>query len=115
MRRDELIDLLWPDADDVHRLGARLSVQLSAVRKVLGGGLIATREAVTLDRDHVGTDLDEFWAAQSDAEIVDAYAGELLPDDVYENWSRAARRGACTVPIGGAGGAGRTRSRRRGR
>lgn len=89
--RDELIDLLWPDAEDLARLGARLSVQLSAVKKVLDGGVIADRETVRLDLDAVSTDLDEFHAATDDGAIVAAYPGEFLPEDAYEDWTRGPR------------------------
>ena len=41
--REELFDMCWPDETDTSKLGARLSVQLSAVRRVLGGGVIADR------------------------------------------------------------------------
>ncbi len=89
--RDELMDLLWPDESDRRKLGARLSVQLSAVRRVLGGGVIADRESVALDLNEVATDLEAFYGASDDGAIVAAYSGEFLPDDVYEDWSGPAR------------------------
>ncbi len=89
--REVLIDMLWPDETDMRKLGARLSVQLSAIRRVLGGGVIADRESVRLDLDHVDTDLERFYKAVDDTTIVAAYTGELLPDDLYEDWVTAAR------------------------
>jgi pimeloyl-ACP methyl ester carboxylesterase len=89
--RDELTELLWPDDDDMERLGARLSVQLSAVRRVLGGGVIADRQTVALDRSAVSTDLDAFLDAPDDDAIVAGYAGEFLPEDRYDDWSAAVR------------------------
>lgn len=89
--RDELIELLWPDEVDVDRLGARLSVQLSAVRRVLGGGVIADRQTVALDRSVVSTDLDAFLDTSADDDIVAAYGGEFLPEDRYDDWSVAVR------------------------
>ncbi|MEO1055902.1 MAG: alpha/beta fold hydrolase [Actinomycetota bacterium] len=89
--RDELIELLWPGDPDVDRLGARLSVQLSAVRRVLRGGVIADRQTVRLDRDEVTTDLDGLRAAKTDEEIVAAFGGELLPEDRYDDWVMPAR------------------------
>ncbi|MEL7155492.1 MAG: alpha/beta fold hydrolase [Actinomycetota bacterium] len=89
--REELVDQLWPDETDMKRLSARLSVHLSGVRKVLGGGVLADRDTVRLDLDHVEVDLEAFHAATDDAAIVAAYAGELLPEDRYEDWSAAAR------------------------
>ena len=50
--REQLIDLLWPDeagSESYGRLGARLSVQLSTVRRILGGAVIADRESIRLD------------------------------------------------------------------
>jgi pimeloyl-ACP methyl ester carboxylesterase/DNA-binding SARP family transcriptional activator len=91
LTRDELIDMLWPDETDMRRLGPRLSVQLSAVRRVLNGGVIADRESVRLDLDEVSTDLEEFYKATDDAAIVAAYPGEFLPEDRYEAWTDPPR------------------------
>jgi pimeloyl-ACP methyl ester carboxylesterase/DNA-binding SARP family transcriptional activator len=92
--RDELFDLLWPDETERSRLSARLSVQLSGVRRVLRGGVIADRQSVRLDLQEVETDLEALFEADSDQEIVAAYAGEFLPDDVYESWTEDARAAA---------------------
>ncbi|MEM7271655.1 MAG: alpha/beta fold hydrolase [Actinomycetota bacterium] len=89
--REELVDQLWPGETDIKRLSARLSVHLSGVRKVLGGGVIADRDTVRLDLDHVEVDLERFHTATDDAVVVNAYSGELLPEDRYEDWSSPAR------------------------
>jgi len=89
--RDELIDLLWPDEFDMRRLGARLSVQLSAVKRILRGGVVADRQTVRLDLDAVTTDVETFYKAGDDAAIVAAYGGEFLPEDRYEDWTEALR------------------------
>lgn len=92
LRRESLAALLWPD-DTSERLGARLSVLLSTVRRVLGGGVVADRDAVRLDLDVVVTDLaafDDAVAAGCDRAAFEAYA-ELLPEDVYDDWTVAAR------------------------
>jgi pimeloyl-ACP methyl ester carboxylesterase/DNA-binding SARP family transcriptional activator len=89
--RDELFDLLWPDETDRTRLGARLSVQLSGVRRVLHGGVIADRQSVRLDLQEVATDLEALFRAEGDEAIVAAYTGDFLPDDVYEAWTEGAR------------------------
>jgi pimeloyl-ACP methyl ester carboxylesterase/DNA-binding SARP family transcriptional activator len=89
--REHLIDMCWPDESDRRRLGARLSVQLSSVRRVLGGGVIADRSSVRLDVDQVQTDLETYFAADDDMTIVAAYEGEFLPDDLYEDWTRPMR------------------------
>ncbi|WP_420452611.1 alpha/beta fold hydrolase [Ilumatobacter sp.] len=89
--RDELTDLLWPDDPEPDRLGARLSVVLSAVRRVLGGGVVADRSTIALDPSRVRVDLVELFEARDDAAVVAAYAGELLPSERYEDWSAPAR------------------------
>ncbi|MDX1691384.1 MAG: alpha/beta fold hydrolase [Acidimicrobiia bacterium] len=89
--RDELIDLLWPDEADRARLGARLSVQLSHLRRVLGGGVVADRETVRLDLDEVDTDLEIFFAASDDAAVVASHPGPFLPEDVYDDWTGPTR------------------------
>lgn len=94
--REQLIDLCWPGETEMTRLSARLSVQLSTVRRVLGGGVVADRSTVRLDLDEVETDLEAFWEASNDAGIVAAYAGEFLPGDVYEDWTGPFRDEART-------------------
>lgn len=94
--REALIDLLWPDEDDMRRLSARLSVQLSAVRRVLGRGVVADRETVRLDVEEVSTDLEDFYKATDDAAVVAAYGGEFLPEDRFEDWSGPPRDEART-------------------
>lgn len=84
--RDALIDMLWPDEHDMRKLSARLSVQLSAIRRVLGGGVIANRESVRLDLETVDTDLHQFLGA-GDKGMVELYDGEFLPEDLYEDWT----------------------------
>lgn len=89
--RDELCDLLWSDETDRARLGARLSVQLSNVRRVLGGGVIADRDTVALDRSQVASDLDELLGSDDDERVVELGAGEFLPEDRYEDWLAPTR------------------------
>ena len=89
--RDELIELLWPEGGGIDRLGARLSVQLSAVRRILRGGVIADRSSIRLDLDHVDVDIERWFAQSDDTAIVAGYDGEFLPDDRYEDWSTPLR------------------------
>ncbi|NCD19797.1 MAG: alpha/beta hydrolase, partial [Actinobacteria bacterium] len=88
--RDELCDLLWPD-DLSDRVSARLSVQLSAVRRILHGGVIADRSTVRLDLAAVAVDLERWFALTDDDTIVRTWA-ELLPEDRYEDWSQPRRQ-----------------------
>jgi DNA-binding SARP family transcriptional activator len=89
--RDELIEVLWPDGGDPSRLGARLSVQLSAVRRILHGGVVADRSSIRLDLDTIDVDLEEWFALGDDRAVVAGYAGTFLPDDRYEDWSQPMR------------------------
>ena len=91
--RDELADLLWP-GDDPERLPSRLSVQLSTVRRILGGAIVADRASVRLDLAAVDLDLDAFQralAAGDDAQAVALHRGELLPEDAYADWTAGPR------------------------
>ena len=88
--RDELIDLLWPD-ELSDRLNARLSVQLSAVRRVLRGAVVADRSAVRLDLDAVDVDVTSWKRLDDDAAIVDRYLGDFLPDDRFDDWTAPVR------------------------
>lgn len=92
--REELFDLCWPDETDTAKLGARLSVQLSSVRRVLGGGVIADRRTVALNLKEVTTDLETLLSATNDDEIVAAYTGEFLPEEVDDDWAIGARNEA---------------------
>ncbi len=83
--RELLIEQLWPDETDMGKLGARLSVHLSAVRRVLGGGVIADRETVRLDLDHVDVDLEAFMR-ETDLERIASSYRPFLPEDQYEDW-----------------------------
>jgi len=101
--RDELADLLWPDEVDDARRGARLSVVLSNIRRVLGGGLIADRDTVQLDLDAVVVDLAELDDAirrGDDSAIVAAYRGPILPEDPYDDWATSASRRYATAVAG---------------
>ncbi len=91
VRRDELVELLWPGETDSSRLGPRLSVQLSTVRRVLGGGVIADRETVRLDLDEVWSDLEDLHQGVGRGQVMAAYGGELLPDDVDAAWTAGPR------------------------
>lgn len=89
--RDELFELLWPGETDRARVGARLSVQLSTVRRVLGGGVVADRETVRLDLDRVELDLALLDAARDDGAVVAAYTGTFLPCEPDAPWAVATR------------------------
>jgi DNA-binding SARP family transcriptional activator len=93
--RDELFELLWP-ADLAERsvLGARLSVQLAAVRRVLRGGVIADRSTVRLDTTAVQLDVAAFQDAIDagrNAAAARLHRGPFLPEDPDEEWATKVR------------------------
>lgn len=101
--REQLIEMLWPEEPDTNRMGARLSVLLSNVRRVLGGGLVADRASVALDLAHVDLDLRRLHDALTsgdDEAVVDAYAGPVLPEDAYDDWAAQAAAAAGRAVIG---------------
>ena len=97
VRREELADLLWPDEPDPAVWGSRLSVQLSTVRRVLHGGIVADRQTIALDLDMVDTDLVRLHAATDDHEIVALHAGRFLPEEAAEEWRRGPHDAALAL------------------
>jgi DNA-binding SARP family transcriptional activator len=121
--RDCLIEALWPD-EDPRKAANRLSVALSTVRAVLDPErrfgpehyVAAGREAVALETTNVSLDLDTFFA-QADsglallrrgcdreahavlAQAEEAYAGDFLEEDLYEDWAAGPREEARVVYI----------------
>jgi ATP/maltotriose-dependent transcriptional regulator MalT/DNA-binding SARP family transcriptional activator len=116
--RDALIEGLWPEEDPA-RCANRLSVALSTLRGVLDPErhfaadrfVVSSAGAVSLDLDHVAVDLEAFLeeaaaglalhdagrTAQAHARLAAAeaaYAGDLLEEDLYEDWAVAAREQA---------------------
>jgi DNA-binding SARP family transcriptional activator len=116
--RDALIEALWPGEDPV-RCANRLSVALSTLRGVLDPErrygadrfVVSTGGAVALDLEHVAVDLELFLrdaaaglalredgdGAAAHARLMaaeSAYAGDLLEEDIYEDWAVAAREEA---------------------
>jgi DNA-binding SARP family transcriptional activator len=100
--RDELTALLWPDSDHV-RGRAALRRTMSALSTALGGsGLRTDGDSVSLDRDQLWLDLDEFQdlAAKGDAKsltrAVDLARGDLLAgfglrdSEAFDDWQRGA-------------------------
>ena len=105
MHREQLQDRLWPELDP-EAAGANLRKALHLARRALAdvGGehlLASDATAVWLERDGLRIDAIEFRAtvgqARRGADIteyqraVGLYAGELLPDDPYEDWTEALR------------------------
>jgi ATP/maltotriose-dependent transcriptional regulator MalT/DNA-binding SARP family transcriptional activator len=121
--RDALIEALWPGEDPV-RCANRLSVALSTLRAVLDPGkrfgadhfVASTGGAVALVLEHVAVDLEAFLRdavaglalreegqrEQAHGRLLAAeaaYAGDLLEEDLYEDWAVGAREDARDVYV----------------
>ncbi|MEQ1698827.1 MAG: AAA family ATPase [Ilumatobacteraceae bacterium] len=102
MSSEQVVDALWPDAD-IGTGRARLRNLLNRVRSQSGDVVTRAGEALQLSAG-VTTDVAQFEAAvtaafdapQSERAgmarlALGAYAGDLLPADVYEDWAAAPR------------------------
>src|SRR4051794_11276891 len=101
MRREQVMDLLWPDLL-VDRAAPRLHKAAHYARSVLGpGSVVLSADSVSLFPEaQVTVDVDLVETASSaarggdlsgTAEALEAYRGELLPDDLYEPWTEESR------------------------
>ena len=106
--RDRVIDLLWPDLDP-EAANNNLYQTLHSVRRAFG--LPGSAKAIRLQHGVVALlpdgplhlDVDEFERAAAVARRSDdvalyrsalaLYGGELLPDDLYEDWAAWRREG----------------------
>lgn len=91
--REQLIDLLWPDllleqaAPRLHKAAYYARTALDVPTAVVLAG-----DAVTLLPDaEVVVDVSLFDEAGSPEEAIALYRGDLLPDDLYEEWADAER------------------------
>jgi ATP/maltotriose-dependent transcriptional regulator MalT/DNA-binding SARP family transcriptional activator len=115
IHREELLELLWP-GEDPARTSSRLSVALSTLRAVLDPDkrfepehfVSADRSTVRLEHGAAWVDVDAFLedaAAGLDAlesgrgeeaasrlgAAEAAYAGDFLPEDLFDDWALALR------------------------
>ena len=121
--RDAAAEALWPE-DAIERLGNRLSVALSTIRKVLDPErarpadyyLTADGQSIALCMEHVSVDVAEFLDTTEGAMTVAAgpdpaaaepllqrawrlYAGDFLEDDPYEDWAVECREEARSAAL----------------
>ena len=98
MHRARVMDALWPDSD-AEAAGTNLRKALHFARRALGDDQAISNEqgVLVLGRDtRVTTDVEAFEAASRRAldsgdatacrAAAELYAGDLLPDDLYEPW-----------------------------
>jgi predicted ATPase/DNA-binding SARP family transcriptional activator len=110
--RERLVDLLWPDllldraAPRLHKAAHRARTSLGT-----GRGVVLVDGVVSLLPDaEVTVDVERFErvvAAGSADDAIALYAGDLLPDDLYETWSHADRERLRAVHLDLLRGAGR--------
>jgi DNA-binding SARP family transcriptional activator len=115
--RDELGDLLWPEADP-DEIANRLSVAASLLRRVFsragqegrGSPLLADPGALALERSAIEIDVESFLVeaerglvehsakpdeARAHLEVAEAlYAGPFLEEDPYQDWAIGLREEA---------------------
>ena len=96
--REELIDLLWPDADPATGRN-RLRQALSTLKRLLqppgaGDVLLADRAGIRINPQAVSCDVLDFEACARDGRVAQArrlYRGELLPG-FYDEWVQDERQ-----------------------
>ncbi len=99
---EQVIDLLWPDAD-VATGRSRVRNLLNRVRTQTGTLIVRRGESIEL-ADDVDIDVDQFESGVATAMAADAtdraglarlalnaYTGELLPADAYDDWAAGPR------------------------
>ena len=104
LHREQVMETLWP-GQAADTAGPRLHKAAHYARRALGDrpdAVVLRHDVVALlPGEDVAVDLDEFLALGRSALVersvagaekaLDLYGGELLPEDVYESWTRDAR------------------------
>ncbi len=109
LHRDQILEMLWPDVGPDSALNA-FSKALHAARRALEPGLLPRAaskylrlndDILSLSQDDVWIDVDYFDALAEQAlhlgnsrsylAASEAYTGDLLPEDRYEDWAEERR------------------------
>jgi predicted ATPase/DNA-binding SARP family transcriptional activator len=102
VHRDVLIEQLWPHGDGASGVN-NLHQVMHAARRVIGADHLVLRDGVVVlgGDGKVSVDVDDFAALASTALVsgaaddlrraLDAWGGELLPEDLYEDWAAPHR------------------------
>ena len=109
LHRDQVLEILWPDVDVESALNsfgkalhaARRAFEPELLPRESSAYLRLSDEMLTLDTEHILIDADHFQRLAEGAlqlgsvsgyeTALAAYAGELLPEDRYEDWSGERR------------------------
>ncbi|WP_250005343.1 AAA family ATPase [Actinoplanes sp. M2I2] len=104
LHRDQVVDLLWPEADAALG-GRRLDKALHFARRVLGADRLPLRDGmVGLAPADLWVDVDAFESAARAGDLEGAlalYTGDLLPENRFDDWTedRRAQLRATVVPL----------------
>lgn len=94
LHREQLMDVLWPGLGS-EAAGANLRKAVYFARAATSKGCVVLHGRVLgLAPGGLWIDVDAFMAALSAGDLqaaVDAYAGELLPEDLFEPWTEEPR------------------------
>jgi DNA-binding SARP family transcriptional activator len=108
LRREQAMDVLWPELDPV-AAAANLRKALHSARRSLGssegpeapGLILSVGDLLCLPGEGLRVDVDEYWSlvatarrtkqAQPYADAVELYRDGLLPEDRYEDWVSDSR------------------------
>jgi DNA-binding SARP family transcriptional activator len=107
LHREQIMDALWPELDP-RAAGANLRKVVHHARAALDGACPGAGDMIVTAGDSlalaagVEVDVDQFRSTLAGARragdidayrrALDLYQGELLPEDLYEEWAVAARR-----------------------
>ncbi len=108
LHREQAIEALWPDQDSA-AASNNLRQALFVTRRALdscgedgAARIVLAHDVLTLATDGLAIDVEEFEEAAAEAErvpsiaghraAIDLYAGELLPEDRFEEWASARRQ-----------------------
>src|SRR5919198_3466618 len=101
LRREQVMDTLWPDLD-VSAAAANLRKALHSARRSLAADagaelILSVGDLLCLPSDDLSVDVDEYWSlvatarrgreTDAYADAIAVYKDGLLPEDRYEDWA----------------------------
>ncbi|WP_436524264.1 BTAD domain-containing putative transcriptional regulator [Actinoplanes sp. HUAS TT8] len=101
LRRERLMDAIWPDLDPP-AAAANLRKALHSARRIVGAEtIVSAGDLLFFPVDAVSVDVSDYWslvtAARGSRDLgvyaaaIDLYRTGLLPEDLYEDWATAPR------------------------